>query len=87
MLVLPVALPNGSFSFAYPRAQPMPFAVRMTEPIGLPAPRALHRLLVEQRVGYRGLAVDDFGQRDGHFVVSLMRYIVSRMAATPVIVI
>jgi hypothetical protein len=57
-----------------------------TDPVGLLALRALHRLLVEHRVGYCGLAVDELGQRDGHFhLVSLMHYIISRMAATTVI--
>ena len=56
-----VALPHRRSSFAKPSAELVPFIVRIGESILLLALRALHRLLVPERVADCGFAVDDFG--------------------------
>lgn len=61
-----MALAHGSFCFAEPSRKPMPLAVRVAEPVGLLASRAFDDLFVQERVAYRGLAVHNFGERDGH---------------------
>ena len=56
-----VALPHRRSSFAKPRADLVPFIVRVGESVGLLTARTFHRLLVRERINFNGSAADDFG--------------------------
>jgi hypothetical protein len=59
-----MALPHRSFSFSEPRAEPMPFVIRVGKAILLRTAGTLHLLLVREYVGDCWLAVHDFCERD-----------------------
>jgi hypothetical protein len=65
-----VALPHRRLSFPEPRAELVPFVVRVAEPILLLTARTFHRLLVQQRVYFNGSPMHDFGERDRHTLTS-----------------
>jgi hypothetical protein len=66
VVIFLVALPDGRVRLTEPSVQPVPFAVRVAEPICLLAHWTFEALLVLKRVANRGLSVDNLGERNAH---------------------